>query len=73
MISQVLEILAEHRDGLTWTDVIARTGFVLPRYMLTQFQAEGYVKQRRKLLPDGRIVNVYVLGARAEKALEKRE
>jgi allantoicase len=61
MIDSVIQIIGHHKEGLTWADVVARADKRLPRHLLTRMQAEGYIKVRKKLLPDGRIAKVYVL------------
>ncbi len=61
MIDHDIQLIGQHKDGLTWADVVARADKRLPRHLLTRMQAEGYIKVRKKLLPDGRIAKFYVL------------
>lgn len=64
LTNRVLQAIMENRDGLTWSQVGLKTGGGLPRSLLTSLQKDGKIKQKKRMLPSGRISHVYVLNDR---------
>jgi hypothetical protein len=61
---KVLEILAENKDGLTSLQIANLLGDRMRGSVLYRLQKEGKIKQKKAILPSGRIGLVYVLNTR---------